>query len=256
MCTLESNSKGIGRVTNGGFFIQMSIIINLEHNNLPYQGNHDDMQHHSWKLAGHPEKDVPCLRKQNHQMFLPMLVHESCFDVCASRAGLGHQQTKQLPLAFPFPPPSSLLQGHLRGVFLHLRPCYHLPISYCTIANCLLREEQMLPVCEGSRSSWCLGSRRLWKSRRQCQSFPMGMASSPTSLVLPGTGCRMPSTNAVVIPGTVALIFTFIFSFSPLFPLLWAGGGSHLWDKVEPLQQQEELSGTLFGWGFFGLLVP
>lgn len=115
----------------------MSIIINLEHNILLSQGNHGDMQHHSWKLAGHPEKDIPCFRKQNHQMFLPVLVREACFGVCASRAGLEHQQTKQLPLTFPFPPPSSLLQGHLRGVFLHHHPCHHLPISYCTTANCL-----------------------------------------------------------------------------------------------------------------------
>lgn len=64
-----------------------------------------------------------------------MLVHEAFFGVCASRASLGHQQTKRLPLALPFPPPSSLLPGHLRGAFLHHRPCHHLPFSYCIIAD-------------------------------------------------------------------------------------------------------------------------
>lgn len=34
MYTLESNSKGISGVRNGGFFIQMSIIINLEHDDI------------------------------------------------------------------------------------------------------------------------------------------------------------------------------------------------------------------------------
>lgn len=44
----------------------------------------------------------------------------------------------------------------------------------------------------------------------------MGMASSPTSLVFLGTGCAMPSTNAVVMLGTVVFILAFILSFSPL----------------------------------------
>lgn len=102
MGTLESNSRGIGGVRNGGFFIQMSIIINLEHNILLSQGNQDDMQHHSWKLAGHPEKDVPCLRKQNHQTSLPMLVHEACVGVCME----GWPWAPADPSSFPWPFPS------------------------------------------------------------------------------------------------------------------------------------------------------
>lgn len=34
MYALESNSKGISGVRNGGLFIQMSIIINLEHDDI------------------------------------------------------------------------------------------------------------------------------------------------------------------------------------------------------------------------------
>lgn len=196
--------------------------------------------------------------KQNHQTFLPMFVHEACFGVCI----------KGWPWA-PADPAASLGPSLLTTLLIAVRPPQgRVPASppmpsfaYFVLHNCksyVLREEQSLSGCEGSRSSQCLGSRRLWESRRQGQSPPMGMASSPTSLVLPATGCARPSTNAVVIPGTVALILACMFSFSHLFPLLWTGGSSHLWDKVEPLHQQEELSGTLLRCflGFFCLLVP
>jgi len=179
---------------------------------------------------------------------------KACFGFCPSRAGLGHEQTKQLPLAIPT---TLLLAARL--------PRGHVPApppttssSFFILHNCkslVLGDQQSLSRCEGSKSSQCSGSRKLRKTRRQSQSSPMGMASPPTSVVLPEAGCGTPYTDAVVMPGTVALLLAFAFSFSPLFLFLWTGVAAIREMRWSPSSSKESHhTGTLRG--FFSLLVP
>lgn len=91
--------------------------------------------------------------KQNHQMFLPMLVHEACFGVCI----------KGWPWAAA-DPAASLGPSLLTTIITAVRPPQgRVPApppmpshAYFVLPNCkscVLREEQSLSGREGSRSS-------------------------------------------------------------------------------------------------------